>query len=47
MARPHDGFLEGARMVAMNLLDILDDATIAQKTGLALDEVNELRNAKK
>jgi predicted transposase/invertase (TIGR01784 family) len=42
-----EGKAEGARMVAMNLLDILDDATIAQKTGLALDEVNELRNAKK
>ena len=33
--------------VAINLLDILDDATIAGKTGLPLEEVEKLRRNSK
>ena len=33
--------------VAINLLDILDDATIAKKTGLSLGEVEKLRRNSK
>ncbi len=33
--------------VAINLLDILDDATIAGKTGLPLEEVEKLRRNNK
>ena len=33
--------------VAINLLDILDDATIASKTGLHLEEVEKLRRNSK
>ncbi len=44
------GILEGERkgklVSAKNLLDILDDATIAVKLGLALQEVQALRQEK-
>jgi predicted transposase YdaD len=32
-----------AMQIALNLLDLLDDATIALKTGLTLDEVKALK----
>lgn len=35
---------EGIKDVAIKLLDILDDETISEKTGLNLEEVKELRN---
>lgn len=45
------GKLEGREeerlYVAINLLDILDDATIAGKTGLPLEEVEKLRRNSK
>jgi len=45
------GRLEGREekrlYVAINLLDILDDATIAGKTGLLLEEVEKLRRNNK
>ncbi len=37
------GKIEGKIEIAKNLLDILDNETIAQKTGLSLEEVMELR----
>ncbi len=37
------GEKRGREHVAINLLDILDDATIANKTGLLLEEVEKLR----
>ena len=37
------GKLEGVIQVARNLLDVLDDATIAMKTGLTIDEVKSLK----
>ncbi|MFY9260045.1 MAG: Rpn family recombination-promoting nuclease/putative transposase [Gallionella sp.] len=37
------GLEEGAKIIARNLLDILDNATIALKTGLTEDEVQQLR----
>ena len=33
--------------VAINLPDVLDDATIAKKTGFSLDEVEKLRRNNK
>ncbi len=38
-----EGRLEGVLSVAKQLLDILDDETIAAKTGLSADEVAQLR----
>jgi hypothetical protein len=35
--------MEGVLAVAFQLLDVLDDATIAAKTGLSLAEVRRLR----
>ncbi|BEH91278.1 MULTISPECIES: hypothetical protein [Turicibacter] len=32
--------------IAQNLLDVLDDETIALKTGLTIEEVRRLRNEK-
>ena len=40
------GKKEGIIEIAKNLLDILDDKTIAIKTGLSLEEIKELRNKK-
>jgi predicted transposase/invertase (TIGR01784 family) len=50
----HDGEVkgkaEGAKVkaleIARNLLDVLDDATIAQKTGLNISEIRRLRDNK-
>jgi len=42
-----EGMKEGMKKVALNLLDILDDATIAEKTGLTVEEIRELRHGKK
>lgn len=39
-----EGKLEEKLEIARNLLDILDDKTIAAKTGLSVDEVIKLRN---
>jgi flagellar biosynthesis/type III secretory pathway protein FliH len=33
--------------IAANLLDLLDDQTIAQKTGLSLEQVEQLRSLRK
>jgi predicted transposase/invertase (TIGR01784 family) len=38
-----DGIKQGIEYVAINLLDVLDDATISTKTGLALTEVRKIR----
>ena len=40
------GIKEGRLEIAKNLLDILDDKTISNKTGLSLEEIKELRNKK-
>ncbi|WP_327445297.1 Rpn family recombination-promoting nuclease/putative transposase [Clostridium tarantellae] len=37
------GIKEGIEAVARNLLDVLDNETIALKTGLTVDEINQLR----
>ena len=37
------GELKKAHEIARNLLDVLDDATIALKTGLTADDVRQLR----
>ena len=39
------GMEEGREEVARNRLDILDDSTIAAKTGLSVDQVQRLRQA--
>ena len=43
-----EGFKEGAKQekiaLAKNLLDILDNKTIAEKTGLNIEEIESLRN---
>ena len=39
-----EGRQEGIKTVARQLLDVLDDDTISQKTGLTVDEVRQLRN---
>ena len=41
------GEKRGRLHVAVNLLDVLDDATIAGKTGLSLEEVEKLRRNNK
>lgn len=45
-----EGLVEGANKekekIAFNLLDILDDATIAKKTNLSVEEVEQLRKQK-
>lgn len=38
-----DGKFEGKVEMAINLLDLLDDVTIAQRSGLDLDYVKQLR----
>ncbi len=38
-----EGIKEGIKKVAKNLLDVLDDETIAAKTGLSVEVVKELR----
>ncbi len=38
-----EGREEGRRKIAQQLLDILDDQTIAKKTGLSVEEVQQLR----
>ena len=38
------GEVKSQTVIAKNLLDILDDETIAQKTGLSMDEVRKLRH---
>ena len=46
-----EGIKEGKKEerlhVAINLLDVLDDDTIAEKTGLPLEEVEKLRKNNK
>jgi len=42
-----EGREEERLYVVINLLDILDDATIAGKTGLPLEEVEKLRRNSK
>ena len=46
-----EGLKEGAKkekiLIAKNLLDVLDDETISNKTGLSLKEIKELRNKNK
>ena len=38
-----EGKLEEKLEIARNLLDVLDDETIAKKTGLSIEEVKKLR----
>ena len=38
-----EGRLEEKLDIARNLLDVLDDETIAKKTGLSIEEVKKLR----
>ena len=38
-----EGTGQKALEIAKNLLDILDDETISQRTGLSFDEVKQLR----
>jgi len=40
-----EGLEEGVKKVAVSLLNILDDATLSEKTGLPLEEVQRLRTA--
>ena len=42
----HEGALAERQAIARNLLDVLDDATIAAKTGFALEDVAALRRTK-
>jgi hypothetical protein len=42
-----EGKKEERLHVAINLLDVLDDATIAGKSGLPLEEVEKLRKSNK
>ena len=42
-----EGIKEERLHVAINLLDVLDDATIAEKTGLPLEEIEKLRRNNK
>ena len=44
-AEAERALLESQTNIARNLLDILDDTTIAQKTGLAVEEVSALRQS--
>ena len=41
------GIEEGKKEVAINLLDVLDDETIALKTGLSIDIIKVLRKENK
>ena len=41
-----EGLAEGKNEIARQLLDVLDVQTIAQKTGLTVDEVLALKNEK-
>ena len=41
--RIEEGKLEEKIEIARNLLDVLDDETIAKKTGLSIEEVKKLR----
>lgn len=41
--RIEEGKLEEKIEIARNLLDVLDDETIARKTGLSIEEVKKLR----
>lgn len=41
-----EGIQKGIRQMALALLDVLDDETIASKTGLTVQEVQSLRNQK-
>ena len=38
-----EGIKEGKKSIALNLLDLLDDEVISEKTGLSIEEVKELR----
>jgi len=38
------GIEKGKLEVARNLLDVLDDETISQKTGLSIDDIKKLRS---
>ena len=38
-----NGELKKAKSIALNLLDVLDDKVISEKTGLSIEEVKELR----
>lgn len=38
-----EGELKKAKSIALNLLDVLDDKVISEKTGLSIEEVKELR----
>jgi predicted transposase/invertase (TIGR01784 family) len=38
------GFEKGQIEIARNLLDVLDDQTISEKTGLPIEEVQKLRS---
>jgi hypothetical protein len=40
-----EGVVEGKKAVAVSLFGLLPDEVIAEKTGLTLDELNELKNA--
>ena len=40
------GIEQGKSKIAKNLLDVLDDETIALKTGLDIEEVKRLREGK-
>ena len=37
------GELKKAKSIALNLLDVLDDKVIAEKTGISIEEVKKLR----
>ena len=41
------GKRQGVEEIAYNLLDVLDDETISQKTGLSLEAVQKLRSAQR
>ena len=42
----NDGELKKAKSIALNLLDVLDDGLISEKTGLSIEQVKELREQK-
>jgi hypothetical protein len=46
-SRIFDAMEETVLTIATNLLDILDDETIASKTGIEIDEVRKLRLSNK
>ncbi|MGL5152210.1 MAG: Rpn family recombination-promoting nuclease/putative transposase, partial [Clostridium sp.] len=47
LQRDKEKIEEGIKKVAINLLDILDDKTISEKTGLTIEEVITLRESAK